>query len=777
MSPVAPRFDTLDETPLPTGITLSESGHLTGTPISVGGADFTVQVTDNLGRIAKKSLHLDIILPLEITTIRLNDGLVNTAYNQAIEAIGGFGNHVWRLTNGNLPPGIEFSAESGMLHGTPTETTCGTLVFAVTDQDGRIAYKDFNIQITEPLEIVTNALPDGHQESEYSEIIRTYGGIEPFEFSFSGQLPTGLALDAETGIISGIPTVTTLRNILVTVTDSYFPTPMTTSRYLSLRICSDLTIITPAVFPSGKIDETFHTVMLQAAGGPSPYEWGLVTGFMPNGLNLDTQTGEIAGTPTEKGDFIFVIRVIDAEGATAEKEFFLHIASFLEITTAIVPDGAHEIVYNFPIEVVGGLPPYAWRVKSGELPVGLSINQDTGFINGIPTATSGEYPFWIEVNDSDIPAQTVRRNFKIFIHDDLFLITPADFLPNGRVNHGYTATVNAALGTPPYSWNQFGNLPPGLDFDEASTTSKATIAGVPTVDGDYVFTVVVNDSENPLYDAFREYTITIYTEVSIPTEYTDLEPIYRDEPYEAIIFATGGQLPYHWEVTEGQLPTGLTLNTDTGTILGTVDSLEIQSAVFTLEVTDSGIPSQTIEKEFALYVVDPLDILNDNIQNGEQNSFYWAQLDANGGIMPYTWGLDGELPEGVLFDVDTGLIEGWPTECGTYNFTISVADSTLPIANFDDHAYQMAVVCRDAAFVESDGVCGGHPDIEECYRSIQNAIDDAVGPDKILINVAEGIYRESIIIDKNTPVIIGWDDDFTSASPTTPVIIAGHDKE
>ncbi len=70
------------------------------------------------------------------------------------------------------------------------------------------------------------------------------------------------------------------------------------------------------------------------------------------------------------------------------------------------------------------------------------------------------------------------------------LIITTSSLPNGTINFPYNQILQAANGTPPYTWTTTtGTLPPGLTF-----YSSGTISGTPTSLGVYDFTVKVTDS-------------------------------------------------------------------------------------------------------------------------------------------------------------------------------------------------------------------------------------------------------------------------------------------
>ena len=75
--------------------------------------------------------------------------------------------------------------------------------------------------------------------------------------------------------------------------------------------------------------------------------------------------------------------------------------------------------------------------------------------------------------------------------------------------------------------------------------------------------------------------------------------------YSQTMAATGGVQPYRWAVTSGSLPAGLTLNSSTGLISGTVGG--VQTVVnFTVTVTDSQSPAKTANASLSLTAVSPI---------------------------------------------------------------------------------------------------------------------------------------------------------------------------
>lgn len=70
---------------------------------------------------------------------------------------------------------------------------------------------------------------------------------------------------------------------------------------------------------------------------------------------------------------------------------------------------------------------------------------------------------------------------------------------------------------------------------------------------------------------------------------------------------------------------------------------------------------------------------------GEVGEVYEYTYSAFGGVAPYSWRiLSGNLPPGLAFDGDTGILSGTFTKAGSYGVLIEVADSAGGIATSYD---------------------------------------------------------------------------------------------
>lgn len=66
---------------------------------------------------------------------------------------------------------------------------------------------------------------------------------------------------------------------------------------------------------------------LTASGGTAPYDFVLVSGQLPQGVNLTDSTGAISGTPNATGNFSFGISVTDAKGESKQQSMQIAVAA------------------------------------------------------------------------------------------------------------------------------------------------------------------------------------------------------------------------------------------------------------------------------------------------------------------------------------------------------------------------------------------------------------------------------------------------------------------
>lgn len=138
---------------LPTGLTLSSTGTISGTPTKPGTSTFTVVATDMNGKTTTRALSITVETPITITPPTLPAGIPSVAYKQQLTVSGGIGPFHWYtysyLPGEGLPSGFGISV-TGTVSGTPT--TVGKYTFGVSVEGGTntVASRTYTLTIGPP---------------------------------------------------------------------------------------------------------------------------------------------------------------------------------------------------------------------------------------------------------------------------------------------------------------------------------------------------------------------------------------------------------------------------------------------------------------------------------------------------------------------------------------------------------------------------------------------------------------------------------------------------
>jgi hypothetical protein len=429
-----------------------------------------------------------------------------------------------------------------------------------------------------------------------------------------------------------------------------------------------ITITTAAVIPC--VQGVAFSLALEAQGNLSPLTWSITAGQLPSGLTLDASSGTISGTPTAGSGVPVSIQGADAK-ASATKQFSFNVFAKLMINP-VTPPAAHvNASYSLSITGQGSSAIASWTITGGQLPPGLNLtvsplNLNLAIISGTPTQL-GNYSFTIQAQDFTLP-QTATMDLTIVVDSHVAITKSA--LKNGGQNQAYGDSFSAVDGTPPYHWSLAGGLPAGLTLD----ATTGTLSGTPTDFGGFSYTVTVTDSSAPTQRDSAQNILNVAQQLQI---FTSLGAMFINVPFSNSFFAIGGTVPYSWSITSGNLPPGLTLNSN-GLVQGT--PAQIGSYSIVVQATDSGTPPYVVSQPVTLNVTPtPLSLAGTPLSPAPVNVAYHSQISISGGTPPYSLALSsGNLPPGLSFDDTAGFIDGTPTQNGTYNFVITGTDSSNP---------------------------------------------------------------------------------------------------
>jgi hypothetical protein len=316
----APVTFTIVSGSLPTGVTLSSSGVLSGTPGVTGSFPITVRATSADQQTATVSLTLVVRARLEISTTALPNALRGQAYSAGLSATGADSVYTWFVDVGSLPAGLAMS-RSGIITGTPTTEQVARFTARVRSGDGQTAVRDFSITVIPPvsgpaLSIRTALLPPALVDQTYQPALIAMGGDgSAVTWSLaSGSLPAGLALGTG-GVFSGRPTVTGTFAITVRATNQ---TGQSDQKALLLVVVAH----DPGRFNITRLDVSFIPFDIAQHVAAAITRWeGAIQGDLylddlPRGFFASTHCGGFgeAANGTWVDDVIIIVNIAPIDG-------------------------------------------------------------------------------------------------------------------------------------------------------------------------------------------------------------------------------------------------------------------------------------------------------------------------------------------------------------------------------------------------------------------------------------------------------------------------------
>ena len=206
---------------LPSGLALNKfTGAMSGTPTASGVTAFTVRATNAFGS-SSKQLSLTVNGPPAIlTSSPLPAGLVGTPYLQTL-AVSGSPPTSWALTSGALPAGMAMNTSVGVIGGTPTAQGMATFTLTAANAYGSSSAVLTLMVNAAPSIVTTSPLTTALSGTAYSQTL-TASGSTPIRWAVaSGALPTGLTLNAASGVISGTPAAAGTATFTVAATNAF----------------------------------------------------------------------------------------------------------------------------------------------------------------------------------------------------------------------------------------------------------------------------------------------------------------------------------------------------------------------------------------------------------------------------------------------------------------------------------------------------------------------------------------------------------------------------
>ncbi|MBX9678673.1 MAG: putative Ig domain-containing protein [Gemmataceae bacterium] len=491
-------------------------------------------------------------------------------------------------------------------------------------------------------------------------------------------LPTGVSIDAATGLISGHPFFTNAADgssasfgVTVRVQDNWGATDLQTYWFM----ISDAPLFADVRTFFGAERES---VSFSPFSGSVSYGLTYSATGLPSGISLDTYSGVLFGNigpdAATSGSSPATIQstINSSNGGRALVEWIIEDRGRLpDLGSLKNSEGQSVSVWAGATSGSGSL-----SYSAQGLPDGVSINPSSGLIYGTPSfsITDPEEPRWyyptIHLNDGAGSEDTV---FAWEIKDANRITSIAS-----RTD-AEGSSVSFQVHTSPSASMTFSatGLPPGISLNPSTGWLSGAIrfdAAAPGSMEDYFPTITADDglggidsrsfawttSSTPLISAGPAYVANAGNYVSLNAR----------NPSVSLSIAYAAQ----------DLPPGLSINPSTGVISGTLSPLyTLVEEYFPIVEASFGSYSETFQFEFdvlpgfTLHLLDQFSGLDQAVSLGLGSNY-----PVSAGL---TYSASG-LPSGLSIDASTGLIAGTiastaaaANDIGYYRPTITVVDS------------------------------------------------------------------------------------------------------
>ncbi len=375
---------------LPQGLSINSStGLISGTPEQAGEFLIELKASNDAGSGEPAVLVLFILPDAEmprITSGPYAGGKVGEDFEYQIlvssESVDSY------QVEGDLPRGIDFDPTTGLISGSPVEPGVSAVYLSATNDAGTSMPQPLTIKIDPSLEApnITSALrASGKVGDEFSFEITASNMPEDRPLPPSAELdaiglPSGLGVNAATGIISGTPEEAGLFIVTLVATNE---TGQGNPKYMYLKIQAalDAPVISSPQKVSAQVGKSF-SYQIVASNSPNSYDADHDISW----LGVNTATGKLSGTPTEPGTYYAGLFAENESGASdmAPLEIVVYPAAETpKITSEREATGKIGNEFSYQIEATND--PTSFTVSG--LPAGLTLDPTTGEISGSPSAS------------------------------------------------------------------------------------------------------------------------------------------------------------------------------------------------------------------------------------------------------------------------------------------------------------------------------------------------------------------------------------------------------
>jgi hypothetical protein len=658
---------TVSATSLPRGISITNTGKLSGRPQVSGVFAAEVTVKNNVGSVSAL-INILVTSSLRAPELEQNLSAVSFVRNKLITS------YTFKNTGGEaatwgasgLPTGLTFNG--GVLQGRPTAISSNTLNITATNSAG-------SSTTSLVVDVVTELVPPAIVAQSLSVTINTRSsrqlvavGVVTTWVITAGSLPPGMTLNSANGLISGTPTVAGIYTLTVKVLNDAGDASATAT--LTVIDNTRVPVILPdQVFKVGRGKTISYRIGLSTAGDAAT-DWKFATGEnFPPGIFLDTLNGTISGSPSVAGNTVTRVIATNRAGSSAPAGITL------EVTVNIqAPQIAQGQIFKatagtaFSKNIVFTGTANDWRVVTGELPTGLTLNSLTGNISGT------------------VATYMLDRSVKIFAGnaeggtEETILIGVADqpiTIPAGQVFTGFAGdqfNKQIQISGSPFSW-RLNSPPTGLDL---SISNTGLLSGVSQISGEFNLNITVVSVGGTVVNS----TIKVIMNSKIPkiTPGQKINTTTRSSISYSLAYSVFGNTPPDKWTAITQLPAGLVLDPVKGRLSG-IPTQPTAAAGQEIQIKVENSYGSSTEK-ILLFVVSSDILLRINPEQTftvNRNTRFEISPTYVGN--PTRWYIV-EMPAGLTINEATGKVSGTLSNAGNLRVCVYAENTKFDASAF-----------------------------------------------------------------------------------------------
>jgi len=497
-------------------------------------------------------------------------------------------------------------------------------------------------------------------------------------FGATGLTGTGLSLNAATGVISGKPTAAGSIGVTLTASNVAGTTTQTDTKTLTITVNPPPPTVTSTPAPKGTVGTAGYNYTVTASNGATFTAAGL-----PPGLTITTG-GVISGNPTQAGTYAVDITATNPTGSvTTQVMITIDPAPAAPVyagTTGL--SGTQGSSFSFTPVFTNNVTGYS--ITAGALPAGVTLSATTGAIAGNPTVT-GTFAFTLTATGSG-GATAVPFTLTVNPAPAAPVLTLAKATDTATVGVAYNPTAVAptavavpstgltftATWTPSGSTTSSSTPPAGFTF--SSTTGA--IGGTPAATSVGTYTVRIKAANTAGTGPEVVLVITVNPSPNAPI-ITSI-PIVQGQVGVAL---AGYQLTTSpaatsatsFSITSSAPPAWLSLNTSSGLVTGTPDTVGQVRVVFAAADATNG-QGLGLEVLFNIAPAVTAPVVNSNgTAAGQVGQPFQYAITAASSTAITGYAVTGTLPAGLQLDPGgSGVISGIPSTATTTPISVAL---------------------------------------------------------------------------------------------------------